>query len=1400
MKQTAQNHRWWQIFSTIGLLFTAIGLLLWMISSAPRPAQAVDPLQQSVVTGAGADLTVEVSINPALPAPNQQVTIDVLVSNIGNLATVNNFRVYLYADPTDRPPNSGTSEIYSVGYPSLGAGRDAAFSRTHTFTTQGCDHIIYVWVDRDNNVSESDEDNNLIALPVCVGVTCAADSYENDNMCSAAGWVAEGPRQARSLCHPDSPTTADTDWVKFTAFSGLTYTLQTENAGIHAQGNFALYDACGGTQLVAPTDQLMWRAPSDGVYYAAFAQDVGAVGPMSAYSLTLSSDTGLTDNYEPDNRCADARDISTDETRQTHLFQAPNDQDWIKFSINAGESFIVIADNTGTGVNPIVTLFESCTQVPANNSLAFAAQQVATSTATDRTYYARLTNQTGTNFGANAHYDIRVSASACLPDSTEDDDTADQAKTMAVGAPATSHNFCPASDEDWVAFSAEAGKTYVLRTTNLAFAADTLLQLYDSDKTTLIHENDDFNYVSASRIVWEATRTDTYYARIRHVNPVANGPNTSYDFVIQEGVCTPDPLDSGNGDNGPADAAVAVTNGMSQTHNFCADPLSLNIGDQDWVALDAVAGGNYQVVATGLGPNSDPVLELYGSDGSTRLLSNDDIGAGRSAQLHFTPTVPGAYYVRVRQYNSRVIGDETSYGLQVFATEPPTPTPTPSPTPTPTPSPTPSPTPPPSTAETVILVNQERVEALYGSEKAAALLTKLFALADEPAVNGLVLQLETDPGVASAYTTWIADSTSLLDNDNANAVAAAVRNRLLAFADNAPDLSYVVIVGDDRMIPYRRVFDQVPQTAQNAESIEPFYAPDVEENGTVRAALAANMILTDDFLVDREASEWQDRQQNSYALYLPDYATSRLVETPDEIIAFIDNYLAGNQQINTSRVLVTGYDFVQDGANIIKTLYSNDTLDTDSQLIAPLWPGNTLRTKYLEASPRFDIYAINGHSTHTAQGVPDENDITAAEVVGAITDLSGALIYSVGCHSGLNDPGVLDLPQAYMTKLAHYVGNTGYGWGGGGVVYTEALMRNFSRELLRDTTATIGPALVKAKQKYYTTSQIFNGYDAKILMQVTLYGLPMMKVTSGGTLSEDDPFPSAENIFTPPTAFGELAQGTVGYQLPGSFGAFGESNTSQGSTYNLDNNVTFAAGEPLQPQYFANVSAPAVGELRGVLFLGGVYSDVVSFDPVIALADNEYVTNETEPTFRSSTFYPALPFTVRSSAGIVGGEDTVVMSLGQFQSGNDILTAAGSASGVNRIYDQMTLGAYYSESPDRNAANIDFIDGVLDPALGIGTIKVEASDSSGIHRVLVAYTTQQGQWLSKDLAFNDVTQKWTGVISGTANTRFFVQVVDNAGNVAANMNKGLYYPLQEPLQLAAGRPINHRIYLPVINR
>lgn len=1368
------------------------GRALWVLVLVALLRGALQPAAGAAAPDSQPDLTVEISITPPVPAVGQEATINLVVRNQGAFDATGSFALEVYVDPTTRPPSSGMSGYPSYSVPGLAAGATFGTDFTQSFATQGCDHIVYTWVDRTNAIGESNEGNNLVALPVCVGVTCPVDGYEEDNLCEQARWLTDSA-QAHSFCHATDKNLPDPDWVKFTAFAGVTYTVAATNAGLHAAPQVTLYEACGAVPKAGPGRQVSVR-PSSGQLYFAKVENAGTIsGPLTTYSLTLTSATGVTDDYEPDNTCATARDIVPGGQPQRHRFQAPGDEDWVRFPIQAGQSFIVLGTGRGSGVDPQVALFSSCAQAALEDTVQSAGQQVQTSSATDQVYYARVRNANSAIFGVDALYDLAVTASACQADGLEDDDSAAQARNLAVGGAAQSRTSCPASDEDWGKFSASAGKIYVIQTSNLGADGDTELVLYDQNGATELIRNDDFGYGRASRIVWQAPGAGVYFVRVRHHNPTASGAGTQYDLAVLEGFCVPDAAEAGTADNGPGDAAVLGAGAAPQPHNFCADPLRTDLGDQDWLRFAAVAGGSYQIRTEALGANADTVLELMGGDGATVLQKSDDFGRGLSANLHYTATVPGTYFVRATQFNSTLNGYGTNYQIKLLANEPPPPPPPPTPTP---PPPVVTPTPEPSAVQTIILVNRARLAAVYGAAQADQVMGRLYNLAGHAKVQGVVVQVEKDGAVAAAYGAWTTDAAALRDAGKANSVVGAIRGLLMAFIGNKPNVRHVIIVGADRIIPFRRVPDRVAPQGPSSTSVEPKYAGAVVEDGSVRAALAANMVLTDDYLVDQEFSTWQDFHKNKYDLYIPDYATARLVETPAEITAFIDNFLAGDTTITPNKVLITGYDFAQDSAAIIRNRFSADQITPDAGLIGAQWSGDQLRARYLAAAPRFDVYSANGHSTHLAAGVPDTKNITAAEVAGATTDLSGALVYSLGCHGGLNEPGVLDLPQAFAQKRANYVGNTGFGWGGSGQVYSEALMRNYTVELVRGARASIGPALAAAKRKYYSQSKTaFDAFDAKVMMQTTLYGLPMVEMTSGGTFTGEEPFPSAEGSFTPPSGLGGLAQGTVGYRLPGSFGAFGDQSSAQGRTFDLDGNVEFRAGEPVQPQYFADVSAPTVGALHGVIFLGGVYTEVTGFNPVVALAENEYVVDKSEPAFSATGFYPAAPFAFHPSMAVPGAADTVVMSLGQYQGGT-------GGQGVARIYDRMALGVFYSNSPDQNPAAVTFVDGVLDAQAGKGHIKVEAADGSGVGRVVVAFTNGQGLWQSQDLGFAPATQKWTGTITGTMGTEYFVQVVDAAGNVAIADNKGSYYRLAVPLPLAAGRPVvmEQRIFLPAVRR
>ena len=734
--------------------------------------------------------------------------------------------------------------------------------------------------------------------------------------------------------------------------------------------------------------------------------------------------------------------------------------------------------------------------------------------------------------------------------------------------------------------------------------------------------------------------------------------------------------------------------------------------------------------------------------------------------------------MRVTHYNTNHFGSGTDYQVSV-STSAPLPTPTPPP-PLPTPVPTPSPVPVPSDVRTVILVNKERVETLHGSTKADDLMAKLYQLAAHERVKGAVLQVEQDPSVEISYSVWNADPQNTA---KANAVAAAVRGLGLAFIASNPSVEHIVIVGDDRVIPFRRVPDHTGKP-------ESHYADDVTPGTTQWAAFEDDMSLTDACYADAMPSTWPGGEY-----CLPDYGIGRLIETPDEIMAFIDAFLAADGVIDLSSGgmgLITGYSFVTDAANLIKSLFTADTLTAESSLVGEAWSADTMEGIQLGAT-RYDLQSVNGHATHARQIAPDDSYVTADDIAASTTDLAGAIIFTVGCHSGFNDTATLDLAQAFARKRANYVANTGYGWGGGGVTFSEALMRNYARELLKDTTTEIGPALTRAKARYVQQAHAIDGYDEKILVESTLYGLPMYRLNTSGAFAEGDPFPSAEvTTDLPGGALGTLSAGGLTCSLAGS-GAFDDTPESpdsffgEGSFYSLNDSIAVAFGEPIQPRFFANVEAPAAGTLRGALFLGGVYTDVAGYDPVVAQPFNEYVTPGPEPAFSAPGWYPPVPFGVQNGDTAQTTDDTVVALMGQYDPN----------TGTERLYEHLSFGTYYSSDPDYEPPTISYVNGLLDPSRHKGEIKVGASDPSEVLRVVVAFTEGDGEWLSADLAYEQATLKWKGEITATVQTRFIVQAVDGAGNVQVAQNKGAYYRLLAP---APQESEGSRLALPVVIR
>lgn len=117
------------------------------------------------------------------------------------------------------------------------------------------------------------------------------------------------------------------------------------------------------------------------------------------------------------------------------------------------------------------------------------------------------------------------------PDSYEPDDTYTQANPITTDGTPQTHNFHDAYDFDWVYFSAVSGVQYTLETSNLGSNCDTVMSLYDTDGITLLAYDDDGGVGLASRIVWTAPASGTYYIMIYNYGG-GYGEGTEYDLSV----------------------------------------------------------------------------------------------------------------------------------------------------------------------------------------------------------------------------------------------------------------------------------------------------------------------------------------------------------------------------------------------------------------------------------------------------------------------------------------------------------------------------------------------------------------------------------------------------------------------------------------------------------------------------------------------------------------------------------------------------------------------------------------------------------------------------------------------------------------------------------------------------
>ncbi len=81
----------------------------------------------------------------------------------------------------------------------------------------------------------------------------------------------------------------------------------------------------------------------------------------------------------------------------------------------------------------------------------------------------------------------------------------------------------------------------------------------------------------------------------------------------------------------------------------------------------ALANEIYEIKTSNAGANADVVLEIYDSDGTTKLVGPvDDTWWGEEELFSWKAPRTGIYYVLVRSYDPNAHGADTNYDLKVY--------------------------------------------------------------------------------------------------------------------------------------------------------------------------------------------------------------------------------------------------------------------------------------------------------------------------------------------------------------------------------------------------------------------------------------------------------------------------------------------------------------------------------------------------------------------------------------------------------------------------------------------------------------------------------------------------------------------------------------------------------------
>ena len=659
---------------------------------------------------------------------------------------------------------------------------------------------------------------------------------------------------------------------------------------------------------------------------------------------------------------------------------------------------------------------------------------------------------------------------------------------------------------------------------------------------------------------------------------------------------------------------------------------------------------------------------------------------------------------------------------------------------------------------TLYLFNSKRFGDIYGGQAETDVLARLTSLAGRSdAAGGTVVPIDAVSSIATPLNAWYSNACS---PGAANDVVRAIGRYL----DTLPTTyKYVVLVGGFDVIPPGLVADNTSYVNER-EYATTFYGA---SNNQYLAAYALGYLPTDDV--------YGDTNYSGSGAYVPEVPVGRLIETPSQIMGQIDKYTspAVNGAINPTTALVTGYDFLSDGATQVASALQ-PKVPAPVSLISDSWTRLQLFNNLFPSGGQIDV--INAHYDHQRLLPAAENQSQSPDLF-TTADLQATtnrLVITLGCHSGVSVADGLfsglgtDWAQTYAAQGAiDYIGNTGFGLGEtAGVAYSEQLQVLLAQRL--DGSMTVGQALAFAKQEYAGSVPTTSGYQLKVINEASLYGLPMYRLTTGtpptGSSGSGTPLP----ITTDPVS-GLAASSFT------SSPSYSPNSATTGTYYTSQGSAAYENRRPIEPLVKIDVTQPNL-VAHGALLTALTSSD--SATPINA-AFSRVVDDLTSlaPELGGDVIYPSKLQSITTFAAPTGTRQRLLLFGGQFR--GSALTAGTNTPvgiGTQRLFNSFGGLVLYGglNATDFEAPTFGPV-AATSPASSSVAFAVDVTDNLGadnVKRVVALYRDSSNTWRSIDLARSGATPRWSGTGAfGGGQVEWFIQAADGSGNVGVTSNK-----------------------------